>query len=127
MAVSSRPGSTPRTGVVGLSVLAAILTVGLGVLLWQAVQLSSVATVAGKIEAIRPLATGIRLGVIGLVAMAWPNLLKLAQRAGRLSNSHSDYLLAKRWRVVGWLLVIELVLGQGLLNRLIAYAPGPIA
>ena len=107
--------------------LALLLTVGLGVLLWQAVQLSSVATVADKIEAIRPWATGIRLAVIGLVAMAWPKLVTLAQKACRLSAGHYQYLLAQRWRLAGWLLVIELVLGQGLLNRLITQAASQIA
>ncbi|MCB1775303.1 MAG: hypothetical protein KDI88_16945 [Gammaproteobacteria bacterium] len=125
--MSSRPGTNFRTGIISLSLLALLLTVGLGVLLWQAVQLSSVATVADKIDTIRPWATGMRLALIGLVAMAWPKVVKLAQKAGHLRASHGQYLLAQRWRLAGWLLVIELVLGQGLLTRLFTYVRAPIA
>ena len=52
-----------------------------------------------------------------LVAALWPKLIHLAYRYGRIDEARRDDLLAQRWRVVGWLLVIELVLGQDLLGR----------
>ncbi|EAR22268.1 hypothetical protein NB231_05145 [Nitrococcus mobilis Nb-231] len=35
--------------------------------------------------------------------------------------------MALRWRVIGWLLVIELVLGQNLIVRFLGAISGPVA
>ena len=115
-----------RRGTLGLSVLAVVLAAGVGVLLWQAVELSSMAQVAARVDGLRPLATGIRLVVIGLVAVLWPWLIGLAHRAGRIGEDKRDDLLAQRWRLVGWLLVIELVLGQDLLGWFLAITKGSV-
>ena len=126
MAASSKPLVVPGRGLLGLSVLAVVLAAGVGVLLWQAVELSSVAQVAARVDELKPVATGIRLALIGLVAALWPRLIGLAHRAGRIGKEQRDDLLAKRWRLVGWLLVIELVLGQDLLGRFFAATTGPV-
>jgi len=126
MAASSKAMAVPRSGVLGLSLLAVVLAAGVGVLLWQAVELSSVAQVAARVDELKPLATGIRLALIGLVAALWPWLIGLALRTGRIGEDQRDDLLVQRWRLVGWLLVIELVLGQDLLGRLFAATTGAI-
>ena len=118
--------AVPRSGVLGLSLLAVVLATGIGVLLWQAVELSSVAQVAARVDELKLLATGIRLVVIGLVAALWPWLICLAHRAGRIGEEQGDALLAQRWRVVGWLLAIELVLAQDLLGRFLAATSGAV-
>ena len=114
----------PRSGTLGLSMLALVFAAGIGGLLWRAVELSSVAQVAARVDELKPLATGIRLALIGLVAVLWPWLIGLAHRAGRINEDQRDDLLAQRWRLVGWLLVIELVLGQDLLGRFLAITTG---
>jgi uncharacterized membrane protein YbhN (UPF0104 family) len=106
--------------------LAVVLAAGVGVLLWQAVELSSMAQVAARIDELKLLATGIRLVVIGLVAVLWPWLIGLAHRSGRIGEDKRDDLLAQRWRLVGWLLVIELVLGQELLGRFFTATTGAV-
>ena len=116
----------PRSGLLGLSVLAAVLTAGVGVLLWQAAELSSMAQVAARVDELKPVATGIRLALIGLVAALWLRLISLAHRAGRIGKEQRDALLAQRWRLVGWLVVIELVLGQELLGRFFAATTGAV-
>jgi len=118
--------AVPRRGLLGLSVLALVLAAGVGVLLWQAVELSSVAHVAARVDELKPVATGIRVALIGLVAALWPWLIGLAHRAGRIGKEQRDALLAQRCRLVGWLVVIELVLGQGLLGRFFAAITGPV-
>lgn len=118
--------AVPRRGLLGLSLLAVVLAAGIGVLLWQAVELSSVAQVAARIDELKPVATGIRLALIGLVAALWPRLISLAHRAGRIGKEQRDALLAQRWRLVGWLVVIELVLGQELLGRFFAATTGAV-
>ena len=70
----------PRSGLLGLSVLAVVLAASSGVLLWQAVELSSVAQVAARVDELKPFATGIRLALIGLVTALWPWLIGLANR-----------------------------------------------
>ena len=118
--------AVPRSGLFGLSVLAVVLTASVGVLLWRAVELSSVSQVAARIDELKPLATGIRLALIGLVAAVWPWLIDLAHRAGRIGEQQRDDLLAVRWWLAGWLLVIELVLGQDLLGRFFAATTGTV-
>ena len=126
MAASSKAMVVPRSGFLGLSLLAVILAAGVGLLLWWAVELSSMAQVAARVDELKLLATGIRLVVIGLVAALWPWLIGLAHRAGHIGEERRDDLLANRWRLLGWLLVIELVLGQDLPGRLFAATTGPV-
>ena len=126
MAASSKAVAVPRSGLLGLSVLVVVLAAGIGVLLWQAVELSSMAQVAARVDELKPIARGIRLALIGLVAALWPWLIGLANRAGRIDEQQRDDLLAQRWRLLGWLLVIELVLGQDLLGRFFAAATGVV-
>ena len=126
MAVSSKPAAMRRHGFLGLSLLATALTIGVGVVLWQAVELSSVSLVSAQIDRIRPFASVVRLAFIGGVAILWPKLTHLAHRYGRIDEARRDDLLAQRWRVVGWILVIELVLGQDLIGRFFAITTGPM-
>ena len=116
-----------RRGLIGFSVLAIVLTVGVGLLLWQATELSSVSKVSDQIDRLKPLAGGIRLALIGLLAFLWPRLVHLAHSLGRIDQEKRDNLLALRWRVVGWLLVIELLLGQNLFSQIFAVTTGSIA
>ena len=113
-----------RRGFLGLLMLTIASAAGASVLLWQAVELSSVAQVAAQVDELKPVATGIRLALIGLVAALWPGLIGLAQRAGRIGKERHNDLLAQRWRLVGWLLVIELVLGQDVVGRFFAATTG---
>ena len=116
-----------RRRLFGLSVLAIGLTIGVGLLLWQATELTSVSKISDQIEQFKPMASGIRLALIGLLGVFWPRLVYLAHSLGQVDQEKRDSLLALRWRVVGWLLVIELMLGQNLLGRMFTVTTGPIA
>ena len=109
-----------RSGLLGFSVLAIVLTMGVGLLLWQATELNSVSKVSDRIEQFKPLAGVVRLALIGLLAALWPRLVHLAHSLGRIDQEQRDSLLTLRWRVMGWLLVIELLLGQNLFGRFLA-------
>ncbi len=124
MAVFNKSTVMRRRGFLGLSLLAVALTIIVGIVLWQAVELSSVSRVSAQIDRIRPFASGVRLALIGLVAALWPKLIHLVYRYGRVDAARRDDILAQRWRVVGWLLVIEIVLGQDLLGRFLAAING---
>ena len=118
--------AVPRRGLFGLSVLAVVLAAGVGAVLWQAVELSSMAQVAARVDGLKLVATGIRLALIGLVAVLWPWLIGLAHRAGRIGEEQREDLLAQRWRLVGGLLVIELVLGRDLIGRFFVAVTGAV-
>ena len=120
MAVSSKTAAMRRRGLFGFSVLAVVLAIGVGALLWLAVVLSSRALVSARIDRFNPVARGIRVGVGRGLAVSGPWRGELACRSGRVDHGQRDSLLAQRWRFVGWLLVIEIVLGQDLLGRFLA-------
>ena len=124
MAGFNKAGIVRRLGLVGLSLLAVVLSLMVGAWLWQAIELSSISRVSDQVERLKPIASAVRLGLVGLLAALWPRLVGLASRVGQLDESKRASLLAQRWRVAGWLLVIELVLGQDLLGRFLTAATG---
>ena len=97
-----------------LTLLAFALALGAGGLLWQAVETSSVSAMQTRVAALKPVFTGIRLLLIALVALAWPVVTQRLYRAGRINAAQATTMKALRWRLVTWLVVIELVLGQNL-------------
>ena len=120
MAGSSRAVPVKRSWFLGLSLLALALVLAVGALLWQAVELTSLAAVSERIEGLKPVAGAVRLFLIGLLASFWPRLVEFAARNRNVDDRTRTHWLALRWRVTGWLLVIELVLGQDLLGRFLS-------
>lgn len=127
MAVSSSAIPKQRSGLVVMSLLAFILVLAAGVCLWQAVEASSLSVVQAQIGQLKPLLTKIRLLLIGLMAFFWPAMMDLLYRSGRIDAEGKVRLLALRWRVITWMVVIELILGQNLLSRFLAAWQGTAA
>ena len=109
-----------RRWFVGMTLLAVILALLVGSVLWHSVETSSVATLQTRIGALKPVMTGFRIGLIALVALLWPVTVNRLQHWGRIEAAQAATLHALRWRVVTWLVVIELVLGQNLLGQVVA-------
>jgi len=127
MAVFSSGALLRRRWFLTLSLVAAFGVIAVGVLLWQAVGLSSLSTVSERVAAAKPFASAIRFALIGLLALTWPRLPALwAGANGEDDRAHARWM-ALRWWVIGWLLVIELVLGQNLIGRFLGAISGPIA
>jgi len=124
MAESSRAVAFRRSWFLGLSLLALALVLAVGAVLWQAVELTSLTAVSERIEDIKPVAGAVRLLLIGLLAFFWPRLVDLVAHIRNADDRTRTYWLALRWRVTGWLLVIELVLGQDLLGRFLNAVSG---
>ena len=87
-------------------------------------QESSVEAVQSSIDSYKSELTGMRLVVIGLIAFIWPKLIQYAEQSGRISKKRSTEITSLRWRIISWLLVIELLLGQNLVWRLIQAVHG---
>ena len=64
-----------------------------------------------------PIVALIRLLVISLVALSWPGIVSAFYRWGRIDAVGATRLLLLRWRIVTWLVVVELMIGQNLLSR----------
>ena len=112
--------ATRRRWFVMLTLLAFGLALSIGAFLWHAVQTSSVVAIQTRIERMKPSLTGIRFLLIGFVALSWPAMTRGLHRWGRVDGARAARLLSLRWRVVTWLVVIELMLGQNLLDRFLA-------
>jgi hypothetical protein len=127
MAVFSSEAQLRRRWLLTLSLVAAVGVIAVGLLLWQAVELSSLSTISERVAAAKPFAGAIRFALIGLLALAWPRSPALWAGARRNDDRTRARWRALRWRVVGWLLVIELVLGQNLIGRFLGAMSGLVA
>ena len=126
MAAFSNRAQLRRRWFLTLSLVAVGGVIAVGLVLWQAVGLSSIFTVSERVAAAKPFASAIRFALIGLLALAWPWLPALwAGADGNDDRTHVRWM-ALRWRVVGWLIVIELVLGQNLIGRFLGAISGPV-
>lgn len=127
MAASRNGFAMRRRWFVLLTLLAFGLALGIGAFLWHAMQTSSVVVLQTRIELMKPIFTTIRLLLIALVALAWPAMTRGLHRWGRVDEAGVARLLSLRWRIVIWLGVIELVLGQNLLSRFLTALQGTSA
>lgn len=127
MAAFSNGAQLRRRWFLTLSLVAVGGVIAVGLVLWQAVELNSLSTVSERVAAAKPFASAIRFALIGLLALVWPRLPALwAGANGNDDRTHARWM-ALRWRVVGWLTVIELVLGQNLIGRFLGVISGPLA
>ncbi len=106
-----------------LTLLALGLTAGAGAVLWMAVHTSSVMAVGARVESLQPVSTAVRLLAIVLAALLWPLVLRRLHRRGRIDRDTAVRLRTLRGRLVFWLVVLELVLGQDLPGRLLGGGP----
>ena len=102
-----------------LTVLMVVFALTIGGVLTHALQSSTLVALQSRIDSYSPILTGLRLTVIGLISLSWPRLIQYLQHSGRISYDHGTELSSLRWRMIGWLLVIELVLGQNLAGHLL--------
>ena len=103
-----------------LTILAMVLALTISTVLMQALQISTVVTVQAFINSFTPYLAGLRLMVIALIAFAWPKLIQYGQHSERISKERGTEIESLRWRVVVWLLIIELLVGQNLVGRLLS-------
>ena len=90
-------------------------TIIIAAALMMLLQGSSITSLQSSIDAHHYHLTAIRLAVIGLITLSWPRLIRHAEHKGHIGIDRSVELTALRWRVLAWLLVIELLIGQNLM------------
>lgn len=105
-----------------------ILTIGLafivGSILTFTLQLSSVTLVQNQVNTYGSWLSIFRLAFILCIALLWKPIVRLLHAANRIYEIGMHDILALRWRVIAWLLILELLIGQNLIPRLIAAFTG---
>ena len=115
-----------RKGFLALTTLAALLTGVVGYLLMHQLQTQSVQSVQHSINAWRMALTLLRWTLIAFVALGWNHLITRLASAGVITHSKVTSLAALRWRAVTWLVLVELVLGQGALVKALSLMAGTL-
>ena len=95
-----------------------------GFALWHAVEGNGLESVAGRVNRLSGPLGAARLGLIGLVAWLWPWFCGRRSESGDGAAPPQRDSLRLRWRVVGWLVVIELLVGRNLFGRFAAAIAG---
>jgi hypothetical protein len=107
-----------------LSLVTALLTLLAGFFLWSSVQTHSVISIREYILLWQPVLSVIRWTLIGGLALVWSGLCRWLVESGLINIDKAQQLKTCRWRIVGWLIVIELILGQSLLVKLTVIVAG---
>ena len=115
-----------RKGFLVLTALAALLTGVVGYLLMHQLQTQSVQSVQHSINAWRMAFTLLRWTLIAFVALGWNYLITRLASVGSITHSKVASLAALRWRAVTWLVLVELVLGQGALVKALSLMAGTL-
>lgn len=110
-----------RSGLWFATTLALWLTAWVGYLLMARLHTDSVQTLQHSLDAWQVPLTLLRWGVIVIIAVSWHPVLDALAKKDVLLQSHADRLKRLWWRAVAWLVVLELVLGQGLLVKPLAW------
>ena len=114
-----------RRWFVRMTILAIVLALVIGSILMFAVQLSSITVVHGQVNTYGAWLGILRLAFIACVALLWRPVVRQLHAGNRIYEIRMHELLALRWRVIAWLLILELLIGQNLVPRLIAALTGP--
>ena len=107
-----------------LTTLAALLTGLVGFLLMHRLQTESVQSVQHSLDVWRMTLMLIRWTAITLLAVSWNYFVDRLAGMGMISHERVASLIEMRWRAVTWLVVLELVLGQGVLVKAVSLAVG---
>ena len=115
-----------RKGFLLLTTLAALLTGLVGFLLMHWLQTESVQSVQHSLDVWRMTLMLIRWTSITLVALSWSYFIARLTSVGMISYDKVASLTEMRWRAVTWLVLLELVLGQGVLVKAVSLAVGAV-
>lgn len=113
-----------RKGFLLCTAAAVLLTAGVGYLLMVRLQTDSVQSIQQSFDSWRITLTLCRWTVIALVAFGWHYAVQRFTVASKMSSVQAEHLHRMRWRAVTWLLMLELVLGQGMVVKFLDLITG---
>ena len=89
-------------------------------------QTDSVQSIQQSVDTWRLTLTLGRWAMIALVAFGWNAGVEFFAKTGKINFAQTGKLQRFRWRVVTWLVILELVLGQGMLVKFFSMILGSI-
>ncbi|MBR9910335.1 MAG: hypothetical protein GYB33_08300 [Gammaproteobacteria bacterium] len=104
-----------------------MLTALVGYLLLHLLQTESMSFLQHRIDAWRTTLTTLRWTAIALLALSWNRLVLWLTDTGVLSTMNAPRLSELRWRIITWLVLLELVLGQGVVFNAVRLAVGMVS
>ena len=113
-----------RKGFLLCTAAAVLLTAGVGYLLMVRLQTDSVHSIQQSLDSWRITLTLCRWTVIALVAFSWHYAVQRFAAASKMSAVQAEHLHGMRWRAVTWLILLELVLGQGMVVKFLDLITG---
>jgi hypothetical protein len=115
-----------RKGFLIATLVAALLTALVGYWLMHRLQTDSVQSIQQRIDTWRLTLTLCRWAAIALVAFGWNAVVEHLAKTGKINSDQAEQLHRHRWRAVTWLVILELVLGQGLVVKFLGLSAGSI-
>ena len=115
-----------RKGFLIATLLAVLLTALVGYWLMHRLQTDSVQSIQQGIDSWRQTLMLCRWTVIAVVAFGWNVGIEHLAKTGKIHFALADQLHRYRWRAVTWLVILELVLGQGLVVKFLGVTAGQI-
>lgn len=106
---------THRTRFSYRMLLTLILVISAAVLIWHVME--SAQSVQEKLHRAKPWLALWRIGLFIQIIACWPQLMEKLAKYFHWSMADQNSLKALRWRIAGWLIVIELVLVQGVVHK----------
>ena len=116
--MSSNPPPSKRVLLL-LSIVALLFTLLVGLLLWSSVQTQSIQGVQQTLNEWRPLLALTRWIGITAVVGYWPLIGQWVAARQGFSFHETKALVDARWRILIGLIVLEAILGQALLAKLV--------
>jgi len=115
-----------RKGLLIATLAAALLTALVGYWLMHRLQTDSVQSIQQSIDTWRLTLTLGRWTVIALVAFGWNAGVEYFANTAAINFTQAEQLHRYRWRAATWLVILELVLGQGLVVKFLVMIAGSI-
>jgi hypothetical protein len=115
-----------RKGFLIATWLAVLLTALVGYWLMHRLQTNSVQSIQQSIDTWRLTFTLCRWTGIALVAFGWNIGVEHLAKTGKIHFALAGQLHRYRWRAVTWLVILEGVLGQGLVVKFLGMTAGSI-
>jgi succinate dehydrogenase hydrophobic anchor subunit len=113
-----------RKGFLLLTLTAVVLTALVGFFLMHRLQTESVQSIQHSVDSWHASLTAIRWSAIALMAALWSHLVDGLVKSGIIDERKASGLTALRWRAVTWLVLLELIVGQGVLIKATSYISG---
>ena len=113
-----------RKGFLLLTLTAVVLTALVGFFLMHRLQTESVESIQHSVDSWQTSLTTIRWAVIILIMLFWNHLVSGLAKSGIIDEQQATGLTVLRWRAVTWLVVLELIMGQGVLIKATSFISG---